>query len=312
MVESRENENAPQQILVREPAGEPGNSIGNQDLQATVEMTLIDQPSENKLLEIKQWLIGKVGKFNDALEAIDQIAGSQSPGSNCNAFSKTENSNKNASFASAQIIPEGSELFRQGSRAREIYSIEKGLVKLIRSEADGKEGIAAIRYPGWLLGADSVILDAPLPVTAITVTACQLTRVPAEEFRGLIRTDADLSWKLHQMMAREVYSQVARLTGIECLSARQRLEEFIWQLISSTEPAAPDQPIRLQFPAKQFEIAQFLAVTPQYLSWMMGQLEKDKILRRDRGWLIVTRLEKLWHRKGLPDPAFTPALAHSF
>jgi len=312
MGESQENKIPPEKIPVPDLARGPGSSVRDQELQATLENTLNDHNSESKLQEIKQWLIGKVGKLNDALEAIDQIAESKPHDSSRNAFSTTEISNKNANFATAQIIPEGSELFRQSSHSREIYSIEKGLVKLIRREADGKEVIAAIRYPGWLLGADSAILDAPAPVTAITITACQLTRVPAQEFRDLIRTDADLSWKLHQMMAREVHSQVARLTGIECLSARQRLEEFIWQLISSMESVPPDKPIRLQFPAKHFEIAQFLAVTPQYLSWMIGQLEKDKILKRERGWLIVPGAEKLWHRGELPDPSFNPGLAHSF
>jgi hypothetical protein len=50
------------------------------------------------------------------------------------------------------------------------------------------------------------------------------------------------------------------------------------------------------FPAKYYEIAQVLAVTPQYLSWLIGQLEKEGICKRDKGWLIVLHQEKLWHR----------------
>ena len=274
------------------------DSFKNKELQATIEIALHEHHSKNKLEEIRQLLIVRLNKLNDALDVIDQITEVSRVG-----FIGRRGEEKTGKQATLQMIPEGSELFRQGSRAREIYSIERGLVKLIRQEPDGKEVIGAIRYPGWLLGTSSVILDEPLPMTAVTVTRCHLYRITADVFVNLIKTDADLSWKLHRMMAREAHNQVARLTGIECLSARQRLEEFIWLMVSSMEPGTFDKDVRVQFPAKHFEIAQFLAVTPQYLSWLIGQMEKDRIVTRDRGWLIVSRPEKLWHRSGLQDPS---------
>jgi CRP/FNR family transcriptional regulator, cyclic AMP receptor protein len=271
-----------------------------QKLLATIEKTSLDRVSKNKLHEIRQSLAGKINELNEALQAIDHISGDWQDDVTSDAFSIEET--RSGQWASCQIIPEGSQVFQQGSAAKEIYSIEKGLVKLLRREEDGKEAIAAIRYPGCLLGTASVILDEPFSVSAVTVTPCHLYRIAAQDFRSLMRKDQELSWKIHQMMARELDEHLKQLTGIECLTARERLEEFLWQLISSTEPK-PSGSVRLQLPAKHFEIAQLLAMTPQYLSWLIAELEKDEMIQRDRGWLRILRPESLWHRKELETPS---------
>lgn len=211
---------------------------------------------------------------------------------------------KNVNTDSCLNVPPGSQLFHQGSRAAAVYSIQKGLVKLTYEEESGKQIIAAIRYPGWLLAASAVILDELLPVTAITITPCSFTRLGAEEFRCLIKNDNTFSWNLHRMMAREIHNQMIRLNAIECLSARQRLEELIWQLISATESISSSRAVKFQFPVRHSEIAQVLAVSPQYLSWMIGQMEKDQIITRDKGWLHVHKPEMLWHREELKEPSY--------
>ncbi|MCI0444738.1 Crp/Fnr family transcriptional regulator [bacterium] len=214
-------------------------------------------------------------------------------------FSSIENSNKLYAITVPQIVPPGTELFLQGSIATEVYFIEKGMVKLIYQESSGKEVIAAFRFSGWSLASSSAILNETLPLTAVTLSRCHLRIIPAEDFRCLVKNNVDLSWHIQQMSAREISSQVSHLTGIECLSAKQRLEELIWQFISAVDSEEPDKPVRLQFPAKHSEIAQFLAVTPQYVSWLIGQLEREKILKRDKGWLIIHQPKKLWHRTEL-------------
>ena len=217
----------------------------------------------------------------------------------------------NANIDSCLNVPAGSALFHQGSPAAAVYSIQKGLVKLTYEEESGKQIIAALRYPGWLLAASAVILDELLPVTAVTITPCSFTRLAAEEFRCLIKNDNSFSWNLHRMMAREIHNQMIRLNGIECLSARQRLEELIWQLISATESISSGKAVKFQFPVRHSEIAQVLAVSPQYLSWMIGQMEKEEIITRDKGWLLVHNPETLWHREELKESSYCFRALHS-
>jgi DNA-binding HxlR family transcriptional regulator len=39
--------------------------------------------------------------------------------------------------------------------------------------------------------------------------------------------------------------------------------------------------------------------TESYLSRLLKELEEDGLLQRDRGWVIIPDLEKLWHSADL-------------
>lgn len=198
-------------------------------------------------------------------------------------------------MAPSQAYPPGIELYHQGDPAKVVYLIEQGLVKLIRLEENGQELIIGLRYPGWLLGAASVVLQQSYSVMAVTVTACRLRRIQAEEFRQLVRANPELSWSLNRILSCEIYDHVAHTCDLGLHSARKRLEQFLWNLISSTDEIKQQNPLRLQLLLKKSEVARLIAVAPQYLSELLRQLENEGILRREKGSLIVLDRERLWH-----------------
>ncbi|RMG50973.1 MAG: helix-turn-helix domain-containing protein [Acidobacteria bacterium] len=52
-------------------------------------------------------------------------------------------------------------------------------------------------------------------------------------------------------------------------------------------------------PIRQWELARYLGITPQYVTRLLGQLEDEGLLLRCKGWLIIADPHRLWHR---PDP----------
>lgn len=184
--------------------------------------------------------------------------------------------------------PSATELFRQGSWACEVYLIDAGLVKLTRSEQDGCEIIVSLRFPGWVLGAASVIAHKPHPVSAITAASCYLRRIPGEVFTELLKKNSQLSWHLHQMHSHEVFQHVARVTQIKCLPARQRFEQFLRQLISALGLSKSQKEIQIQLPLKHWEIAELIAVTPEHLSRMLKHMQREGVIQRKKGWIILS------------------------
>lgn len=197
--------------------------------------------------------------------------------------------------ALAHILPSGTELFQQGSRAGMVYLLKSGLVKLMRIEEDGQQMIVGLRSAGWLLGADAALLETPQPVTAVALTRCDLRCLAAADFRRLLRDSPRLSWQVHQQQSLEVHSQIRQLAGLGCLSARHRLEQFLWDLAGTLTPSAPCREIRLQVPLRDWEVAQMIAVTSSYVCRLLKELEQDGLLKRRKGWIILSRPESLWH-----------------
>jgi CRP-like cAMP-binding protein len=195
----------------------------------------------------------------------------------------------------AQIYPASVTLHRQGAVAAEVFFIESGLVKLVRSEEGGRELIADLRFAGYLLGDAAVISNRPHPLTAITLIETSVRRITAKVFCRLLQTDERFAWGVRQAQSREAFDNLARITQLGCVPARHRLEHLLRLLIMARAARTLAGDVRLELPLKNWEVAQLIAVTPTYLSRLFAQLEKAGILKRSAGWIIVRDPRKLWH-----------------
>jgi CRP/FNR family transcriptional regulator, cyclic AMP receptor protein len=192
-----------------------------------------------------------------------------------------------------QIYPPGAELLRQGATPQEIYFIEQGLIKLVSTSEEGHEVIISLRYPGWLLGAPSALLCEPYPATAVTLTPCRLRRISAAALIDLARTDALFSWQLHQAHSREILDHVDRVAQLGESSSIHRLKRLLHQLVSAMGSGEGSKDIRVPMPLKHTEMARFIAVSPEHLSRLLRQMQKDGTIKREKGWIIVSDLEDL-------------------
>lgn len=193
-----------------------------------------------------------------------------------------------------QGFPAGVEISKQGAISDSVYCIDSGLVKVASLFETGREIIVSLRSTSGLLGAASVILQKPNPVHATTLTYCQLRRSPAEAFLTLVTNNIAFAHFIHQALSREVYEQITPIVELGCCSARQRLERFLWMLVSGM-PDPESQEVRLRMPLRHWEAAQVLAITPAYFSRLLNQLEEENILHRKKGVLIIPDPQKLWH-----------------
>lgn len=191
------------------------------------------------------------------------------------------------------IYPKGVQLVGQGAAVDEVYFISTGFLKSVYLDQSGREMIVNLSIPGAMVGVAPVIVHGPSPVSVITLTRCELCRITAREFLDLVETDAKFSWYLQQEQSREIYRQVACTTQLGCHSARQRLERLLWQMTSDPAAVQCQKGIGLQLPLKNWEIAELISVTPEHLSRLMKQMQKEGLISRKRNWLVVLDRQKL-------------------
>jgi CRP-like cAMP-binding protein len=200
--------------------------------------------------------------------------------------------------ADSHSYPAGVRLFIQGARADAVYLLQQGLVKLTRSEANGHEVIVDLRFPGSFVGSAAAIREAHHPFTAMTATRCQLTRWNCRGFLLRLGTDELFSKYVVNALSNEVIDHIAHISQLACLPARQRLEQFLWQLGERLEPGTilehSSGEAKLQLPLKHSEVADLLSVTPTYLCRLFNSLEADRVIERSKGWIVIKRSE-LWH-----------------
>ncbi|MFN0087622.1 MAG: Crp/Fnr family transcriptional regulator [Blastocatellia bacterium] len=189
----------------------------------------------------------------------------------------------------------GEVLFEQAAAPREAFILDRGLVKLTRLGQDGQEMIVGLRSQGAILGAASMIVQGAHQMTATTLTPCSVRRLPLKRFLDLVRTDLELSWDLIEAHSREVWDQAEQLADLKHLSARQRFERLLRQLISLLRVNLSSKTVSLPLPLKFCEIAQLIGVTPEHLSRVLKQAEAEGLVQRDNRCLIISDYRSLFH-----------------
>lgn len=196
-------------------------------------------------------------------------------------------------LAPAQQYPPGIELFKQESAPRDVYLIEDGLVKLTYVEQNARDFVVGLRTSGWTVGAASVILNRTYAFTATTLSACRLRRVSADAFLNLLNTNPVFDRYFHQMQSHELYEQVTQLARLKCLSARDKLEQLLSELIPVLAPKADENKVRVKLPLKHREVAELIGVTPEHLSRVLREMQNEGLVSREKGWIKITDVRLL-------------------
>jgi len=197
----------------------------------------------------------------------------------------------------SRAYPPGTHIVRQDTPAEAVFLVESGLLKLSRIVHTGSEVIAGLRRQHWIIGAPAVLLGKTYSFTATTLTHCSLRSVSAETFLNNVSTDTHFSFQMLVVLSQEYYKQSETLVGLGCLPAIDRLKRLLYEITAEVQGSS--KRVKIQVPLKHHEMAQMIAITPEYLCRLLKKLEQEKIITRDKGSLIVNDTQSLKQGCGL-------------
>ncbi len=213
-------------------------------------------------------------------------------------FSSFFSDPNNCSEGHVQTFPARTQLFRQGEEADTLYVIERGSVKLTWLAPNGREIIVGIRRTHHLVGTTPILLERPHAFTTTTLVRSSLRCIPAKVFLNLSQENNLLSWQLNLFLSQELVRLRERLESYSCMPARDSLECFLRELIIEQENEELQTSAEFRIPLNNQELAETIAVTPEHLCRLLKKIEKDGLIKRDRGTLIVTDVEALFQKVG--------------
>jgi CRP/FNR family cyclic AMP-dependent transcriptional regulator len=189
--------------------------------------------------------------------------------------------------------PQGVSIVSQGEEPIAIWRIASGLTKSVWTGPAGNQTMVALRGAGWLVGVNSALLHKKSPVSVITATPCMIGAIGRQVLEGLIKSDVALWPALLALQAAEIEDLTVRCGELAAGSSRARLMRILRLLLDIDRRARQRSPkLKLQLPVREWELAQFVAVTPAHLCRLLGALEKDRLLRRNKGWLEILDADK--------------------
>jgi CRP/FNR family cyclic AMP-dependent transcriptional regulator len=123
-------------------------------------------------------------------------------------------------------LPRSTTIMASGDPTDSLYIVLSGRLKVMMSDAEGKEVILSILGPGEFFGEMGLIDDAPRSASVVSIEPCELLSIAKRDFkkclaenfemaqavmRGLVRRLRDADRKIGSLALLDVYGRVARL-----------------------------------------------------------------------------------------------------
>ena len=131
-----------------------------------------------------------------------------------------------ASVVTRRSTPRSTTVMASGDATDSLYIVLSGRLKVMMSDAEGKEVILSILGPGEFFGEMGLIDDAPRSASVVAIEPCELLCIAKRDFkkclaenfemamavmRGLVRRLREADRKIGSLALLDVYGRVARL-----------------------------------------------------------------------------------------------------
>jgi len=121
-------------------------------------------------------------------------------------------------------------IFLEDETPRWLYLIEKGNVKVFKTNDDGRELIVRVATEGEFLGYLALLRDNGYPESATALEECILRLIPKDDFFALVYGNRDVNAHFIKLLASHVADQEQQLLDLAYNSVRKRVATAIVHL----------------------------------------------------------------------------------
>jgi CRP/FNR family transcriptional regulator, transcriptional activator FtrB len=150
-----------------------------------------------------------------------------------------------AAISKVVIVPEDTEICRQGDSAEEVFVVLDGQLAGSSASANGSTAVVEVIRSGETLGLATVLARLPRLIGVRTVTVSRLLTIEAQGLLDLIEQEPSLVTALLRAQANEFNSLVRQVCDLKLRTTAQRLGCYLLSL--SNEALANATALRLPF-----------------------------------------------------------------
>ena len=179
-------------------------------------------------------------------------------------------------------LASGEELFSQGARARAIFALESGRLRLLRRTVDGHLVVLHRARAGELF-AEAALFSETYHCDAVAAAPSRVRTYQKNDVLAALRAHPDLCERFLGVLASQVQALRLRLEFRNIRSARERILQY---LSLAVEPDG--RTVRVE--GELQEIASELGLSREAFYRALTALEGDNaVVRRDRRTILLAR-----------------------
>lgn len=186
-------------------------------------------------------------------------------------------------------FPGKARVFSQGDEGNCIYFINKGRVKIVTHDENGKESIFRYQAPGEYFGELALIDRQPRSATVETIVYSEFTMISKMDFEACLVDRPSLKSILIPALTARIRDLTEELTRCKLGKAYVRLRQKLYQLAVEQE----DGTFVIEHRYTQEDLASLVGVSRETITHLMKELKTG-------GWVRENSCKQLLIEKRLP------------
>jgi CRP-like cAMP-binding protein len=187
----------------------------------------------------------------------------------------------------------GQHIFYEGNLPLGIYCVSSGVIKLVRTNNDGKEQILRFSQAGDLLGFRALIADESLIATAICVEDTIACFIPKKVFIELIDTVPAIGKELLKAICHDLGVAEERVQSLAQKSVRERLAETLLFLHATFNMNGNEEENIIHITLPREDIANIVGTATETVIRLLSEFKQDRLIEFEGKKIKLLQKDKL-------------------
>jgi CRP/FNR family cyclic AMP-dependent transcriptional regulator len=183
-------------------------------------------------------------------------------------------------------------IFLPGDRAKNIYIIKMGRVKLSKILENGKQVTLAILKPGDIFGEAALLGIESQDMIAEAMENSYLCYISKEDFENLMKKQPELSLKITRLIGKRLKSIETRIENLVFRDCSHRLAGLLIEL-SKSEGKETEIGLEIDLRLTHEDISELIAVNRQTVTEKLNDLKRQGLIDLKRAKIIITDINGL-------------------
>jgi DNA-binding response OmpR family regulator len=180
-------------------------------------------------------------------------------------------------------------IYNEGNHPVRLYYVQKGRVKIYKTNDDGKELIIKIVNEGEFFGYSALLENAVYREYAETLEDAEIVGIPRNEFEELMSGNPEVSRRFIKLLAHDVAEKEEQLIRIAYNSLRRKVADALVVLLKKYR----DREDRSMINLSRENLAAVAGTATESLIRTLTDFKAEKLIDIQDGKIIVLQPEKL-------------------
>jgi CRP/FNR family transcriptional regulator len=199
-----------------------------------------------------------------------------------------------ARSATWKVFPADAVVFWEGDMESNLYYLQYGSLKALKTSADGREQVLRFISAGEIFNEIGVLAKRPNPATAVALEESGIWLIPRQALEEIVKTHPQTALHIIENMADKIIELVTLASDLSLKTVEARFAKLL------LEQAEGDVIERRRW-TNQTELAAHLGTVPDVLSRVVRELTKAGLIEMDRQQIRILDRKALEERAMLQE-----------